>query len=289
MILVTGVTGTTGGATLRALHGTGARVRVLVRDPARFTAPADVEVAVGSFDDAASLAAALQGVESAFLVHPGSETQVAAESAFIAAAREAGLPHLVRLSVVGADQPGIDALRFGASHRDLEAVATGSGIPTTFLRPNGFMQNYLGQAATIREPGVFYSSLSPAAVVSHVDAEDIGAVAAKVLTEPGHAGAAYTLTGPEPLSDDEIASRFSRVLGREVTHVQVTPADARASMVSMGYPEWVADGITELAGFYETGHAGGVAPDIEQLLGRPARSFDDFVADHRDAFGAAGA
>ena len=285
MILVTGVTGTTGGATLRALLETDAKVRVLVRDPARFTAPDGVEVAVGGFDDPASLVEALRGVARAYLVLSASPEQIALESAFIAAAREAGVSHLVRLSVVGADQPGIEMMRFGVAHRHLEAVATASGVPTTFLRPNGFLQNYLGQAGSIREQGVFYSPLSPAAVVSHVDARDIGAVAAKVLTERGHEGAAYTLTGPEGLSDDDIAARLSRGLGREVTHVQVTPADARASMVSMGYPEWSADGILELSAFYETGQAGGVAPDIERLLGRPARSVDDFIADHREAFG----
>ena len=285
MILVTGVTGTTGGAALRALLERDAPVRVLVRDPARFDAPEGVEVAVGEFADPAALASALQGVQGAYLVHPGTPAEVAAESAFISAAQRAGLPHLVLLSVVGADHPGIDAIRFGAAHRAVEAVASASGIPTTFLRPNGFLQNYLGQAASIREQGVFYSPLSPAAVVSHVDAEDIGAVAATVLTEPGHEGAAYTLTGPEALSDDDIPGRLSPAPGREAAHVQVTPEDARASMVSMGYPEWVADGIMELSAFYETGGAAAVAADIERLLGRPARSVDDFAAAHREAFG----
>jgi len=285
MILVTGATGTTGGATLRALVKSGAQVRALVRNPANWRIPDGVEIAIGSFENPASLSSALHGVDKVFLVHPGSEDQVASESAFITAAGQAGVSHLVRLSVVGADQPGIASMRFGVSHRDLEAVCVASGIATTFLRPNGFMQNYLGQADSIREQGVFFSSLSPAAVVSHVDAEDIGAVAAKVLTEPGHEGTAYTLTGPEPLSDDEIAARFTRVLGREVKHVQVSQEDVAAGMISAGYPEWIVDGLAELSAFYETGHAGAVAPDVEQLLGRPAGTFDDFVARERAALG----
>ena len=286
MILVTGATGTTGGATLRALLARGARVRALVRNPAGWRVPDGVEVAIGDFQNPAALSSALHGVERAFLVHPGSQAQVASESAFIAAAAQAGVRHLVRLSVIGADQPGIAAMRFGASHRDLEAVARESGMATTFLRPNGFMQNYLGRAQSIREDGAFYSSLSPAAVVSHVDAEDIGAVAALVLTEPGHEGEAYTLTGPEPLSDDDIASRFTRVLGREVRHVQVPPEGVRQGMIRMGAPEWIADGLAELSAFYETGRAGGVAPDLPDLLGRPAGSFDAFVERHREDFGA---
>lgn len=285
MILVTGATGTTGGATLRALRETGAPVRVLVRDAAKFKAPDGVEVAVGHFEDAASLDAALKGVDHAYLVSASSEQQVAQESAFVEAAKRAGVGHLVRLSVIGADQPGAAAMRFGALHHQLEGVVRDSAIPWTFLRPNGFMQNYLGQAQSIVAQGAFYSSLSRAATVSHVDADDIGAVAAKALTEPGHEGQAYTLTGPEALSDDDIAARLSAVLGRQVAHVQVPLEATREAMLGSGYPAWNVDGLTELFALYESGAAAGVAPDIERVLGRPARGFDDFARDHRAAFG----
>ncbi len=285
MILVTGATGKTGGATLQALIKLGAPVRALVRDPSKFKAPDGVEVAVGHFEDAASLDAALKGVEHAFLVGASTQHQVEQESAFIAAATRAGLSHLVRLSVIGADQPGIEAMRFGAHHQMLERVVRESALPWTFLRPTGFMQNYLGSAPSIAQQGAFYSSHSPAAKVSHIDAVDIGAVAAKVLTEPGHAGQAYTLTGPEPLSDDDIAARFSTVLGRDIKHIQLPMAAVRESMLGSGVPEWNIDGLAELWAFYETGAAAGVSPDVERLLGRPARSFDDFVRDHQSVFG----
>lgn len=133
MILVTGATGKTGGATLQALTALGAPVRVLVRDAGKFTAPDGVQVAVGHFEDAASLDAALQGVEKAFLVGASNEQQVEQESAFVAAAARAGVRHLVRLSVIGADQPGIEAMRFGAYHQTLERVVRESGLPWTFL------------------------------------------------------------------------------------------------------------------------------------------------------------
>lgn len=153
------------------------------------------------------------------------------------------------------------------------------------MRPNGFLQNYLGQAPAIAARGTFYSSLSPAAIISHVDAEDIGAVAARVLTEPGHEGRAYTLTGPEALSDDDVAARLSSVLGRRITHTQIPLEAVRESMRTSGYPQWNVDSLAELFAFYETGHAGQVSPDIERVLGRPARSIDDFARDHRAAFG----
>lgn len=285
MILVTGVTGTTGGATLRALQTAGVSVRALVRDATRFQAPPRVEVAVGDFDDPDSLAAALNGVDHAYLVAPASERQVEMEVAFIEAARRARLGHLVRLSVVGADQGGDGRMRFAAIHHQLEYIVRDSGLSWTFLRPTGFMQNYLGQALAIKDRGTFSSSLSPAARVAHVDATDIGAVAARTLTERGHEGQAYTLTGPEAVDDDAIAARFSRVLGRLVTHTQVPVEAVRERMLSSGYPRWNVDGLTELYTLYETGQAAYVSSDIERVLGRPARHFDDFVRDHRAAFG----
>ncbi len=285
MILVTGATGTTGGATVQALADAGVEARALVRDPSKFTAPAGIEVVTGSFDDAASLDAALDGVSHAYLVLPASPEQVELETAFVDAAACAGVEHLVLLSVIGADDEGSEALRFGRAHRAAEKAVRESGLQWTFLRPNGFLQNYLGQAASIAGQGVFYSALTAGAAVSHVDARDIGEVAAKALSEPGHAGQAYALTGPEALTDDDIAARLSAVLGRTVEHVTIPPEAQREAMLGMGIPEWTVDGLGELYAFYETGIAGGVAPDIERVLGRPARSVDDFAADHRAAFG----
>lgn len=286
MILVTGATGTTGGATLRALVSTGAPVRALVRNPNKFAAPPGVEVAVGSFEDSASLDAALQGVDRAYLIGPFEAGMVQLETAFVEAAKRSGLGHLVRLSVFGADAPGVENLRLGKGHHTMEGVVRDSGIPHTFLRPNGFMQNYLGYAQLIAGGGVFYSALSPAARTSYVDAEDIGAMAARTLTEPGHEGKAYVLTGPEALNDDEIAAHMSSVLGREVKHVQVPIEAARQGMLASGFPEWNVDGLVELFSLYESGAGGYLSPDIEHVLGRPPRTFDDFLRDNRQAFAA---
>lgn len=285
MILVTGATGATGGATLRALVRAGVPVRAFIRDAARLADDAGVEVAIGDFSDRSSLDRALVGVEKAYLVAAAGPGQVEVESAFIDAARDARVAHIVRLSVIGADQPSADALRFGAIHQTLERTVRESGLDWTFLRPNDFMQNLLGQARSIASQGAFYSALSPNARVSSVDVTDIGDVAACVLTEPGHAGKAYTLTGPEALTQDDIAARLSVVLGREISRVTITAADARAGMIGMGYPEWTVDGLVELWRLYETGAVAHVSPDIERLLGRPARSIDDFARDNRALLG----
>jgi len=285
MILVTGATGNTGAAVLRALAEQNAAVRAFVHDPDKFSAPAGVEVAAGDFRDAASIEAALAGVDHAYLVGPSVQDQVELETAFVEAARRAGLAHLVRLSIVGADHADARAARFMAAHAAVEEVVRASGVPWTMLRANAFMQNSLRQAQAIADQSAFYSSSSPAARVSFVDARDIGCVAAKVLTQPGHQGQAYQLTGPEALNDDDIAARLSDVLGRTITHVQVPWEAVRESLAGMGLPEWGLDGFKELSDLYETGVAAGVSPDAERLLGRPPRTFADFAADYRAAFG----
>jgi uncharacterized protein YbjT (DUF2867 family) len=285
MILVTGGTGNTGAAVLGALVERNAAVRAFVHDPDKYGAPAGVEVAAGDFRDAASMEAALAGVDHAYLVGPSLPDQVELETAFVEAARRAGLEHLVRLSILGADQPGAGAVRFAAAHAAMEQVVRASGIPWTMLRANAFMQNSLRQAGAIAAQSAFYSSSSPAARVSYIDARDIGEVAARVLTEPGHEGQAYQLTGPEALSDDDIAARLSDVLGRSVTHVQVPWEAVRESLAGMGLPEWGLDGFKELSDLYETGAAAWVSPDPERLLGRPPRTFAEFAGDYRTAFG----
>lgn len=286
-ILVTGANGTTGGATLQALVARGAQVRALVRDPSKLDPPDGVEVVVGDFDDESSLLAALDGVDRAYLVGASSTRQVEQEGAFIAAASRSGLEHIVALSVIGADVPGVEALRFGEAHVGVESALAASGVPTTLLRPNSFFQNLLGQAPSIAGTRTFYSPLSPEARVSAVDAVDIGEVAAIALTASGHVGQAYTLTGPEALSDDDVAARLGAALGIDVTHVEVPLAAARETFLAAGYPEWNADGLLELFAFYETGGAAGVSDDIERVLGRPARSIDDFARAHAAAFGGA--
>ncbi len=270
---------------MRALLEAGAPVRALVRTPASFAAPDGVEVVQGSFEDDASLDAALAGVDKAFLVGASGEHQIDQETGFVRAASRARLGHLVRLSVIGADHPAADSLRFGRIHRLVEMVVMSTGVPYTFLRPNGFMQNFLGQAGSITGEGAIYSGLSRTAQVSHIDAADIGAVAAAVLLGSGHEGKGYALTGPEGLTDDEVARRMGVALGREISCVHVPPAQVGAGMVAAGYPQWNADGIVELLNFYETGMAAGVAPGVEELLGRPARTIDDFAVDHRATFG----
>lgn len=283
MILITSAPGNNANAVIRELTGAGVRVRALVRNPnsvAEIKGPL-VEVAVGDFLDPASLDAAVRDVEKAFLIPPSDPRAVEMHVNFIRAAKRAGTRHIVKLSVAGADvnSPVRVARRHAEGEKELEA----SGIPFTHLRPNAFMQNFLGLAPTIVSQGALYQ---PAAdgKVSHVDVRDIAAVAAKALTENGHEGKAYVLTGPEALSYAEAASKLSTAIGKPVKYVNVTPEDFKKSLLGWGIPEWMADGLNELYAAIRAGYCGFVTNTVEEVAKRKPISFDNFAHDFAEAF-----
>ena len=158
-----------------------------------------------------------------------------------------------------------------------------SGMAYTHLRPNQFMQNFLGFAPSIARQGVFYAPMKDART-SLVDVRDIAAVAAAVLTGAGHEGKTYVITGPESLSYAQIAEKLAAVLGRKVEYVDVTPEQAKSGMTASGMPEWLADAINELYGPWSRG-AGEVTTNVvREVAGKQAISFDQFARDHVAAF-----
>ncbi len=267
MILITGATGNVGTALMEALAGR-RDVRALTRNEkaaARLRA-AGAEAVVGSFDD---IAGALDGVDRMFLLSPAGAEQMAAEQIrAVDAARAAGVRHVVKLSSIGADEP-TDA-RLIAAHREVERRIEASGMAWTHLRPHWFMQNELGHigADALYAPDVTR--------ISMVDARDVGAAAARVLSEPGiHEGRAYVLTGPEAISYTEVAATLG------IPWNEVTLDQARDSMLEGGLPEVLAVGFTEIMARYrEGGVTAAVSGDLRRLLGHDGRSFAEFVRDH---------
>ncbi|MGH9868152.1 MAG: hypothetical protein ACREAA_08320 [Candidatus Polarisedimenticolia bacterium] len=102
-------------------------------------------------------------------------------------------------------------------------------------------------------------------------------MAVKALTEPGHEGKAYTLTGPEALTYDELASELSKVLGRRIGHVNVSPSDLKNSMLAEGIPEKIADRLLDLERYFRDGQACGITDDIKRVTGREARRFAQYA------------
>src|SRR5215211_3098346 len=223
MILITGATGTTGREVVEALRRLGAKgVRALVRDPARadFIREAGFETIAGDFGRPETLDAALEGVERALLLTPPTPDTVGQHHDFIAAAAGAGVRYVVKLSAFAADADAPEG--FGRWHGQSENLLKTSGLKWTMLRPNFFMQNLLGQARQIAATGNIFQPVGDARA-SFIDTRDIAAVAARALTEDGHEGQTYTLTGPEALSYHDVAAKLSRATGREIKYVPVLP------------------------------------------------------------------
>jgi uncharacterized protein YbjT (DUF2867 family) len=282
-VLVTGATGNTGRAIVDALTERGAQVRAMVRTPAdRSKLPDGVQAVVADFDETASIAAALDGTERAYLVTPSSEHAEEQQKRFADLAAKAGTRHLVVLSQLGSrdDSP----VRFLRYHAAVEQHVRDLGIGFTFLRPNLFFQGLLTFAGPISAQGAFYAPIGDAAV-SAVDVRDIAAVAAVALTQAGHEGATYTLTGPEAITHSQIADALSAAIGRTVSFIDVAP-EAFADGIRDLLPPWQVDGLLEDYAHYRRGEAAAVSPAVAEITGAAPRSIERFAHDYAAAFAA---
>ena len=285
MILLTGATGTTGREVVKELKAAGAAgVRVLARDHSRaaFAAEAGFETVAGDFERPETLGPALAGVERALLLTPPSPHTFELQRGFVEAAKRAGVRHVVKLSVYGADPSEPEG--FLKWHGQAEEALEASGLAYTMLQPNFFMQNLLGQAAQIAGQGAIYQATGDGRA-SMIDARDIAAVAARALTEGGHEGLSYVLTGPEALSYQDAAETLSNVLGREVKYVPLTPEQFREAAGAQGLPGWLLDALERLNELFASGRAANVSGDVRRVTGNGARTFEQFARDHAAAFG----
>jgi uncharacterized protein YbjT (DUF2867 family) len=279
MILVTGATGTVGSEVAAALHpGHPGRVRVLTRNPDAVFA-VGVERVVADLGDS-DLTSALDMVDAVFLLTDGLDIAEHDRRVAAAAAR-AGVRRIVKLSALSVGHGSTDPIT--SWHRAGEEAIRGTGLSWTFLRPTAFMSNALNWAPTVATQRVVHAPFASGRTAV-VDPADIGAVAARCLTEDGHDNTVYELTGPEPLSPPDQVAILTRVLGRTLSFVEVDPADALTQMVSYGMPPELADAVVELLRSSQEPFNSEPSGDIAAVTGRPARSFADWADAHRDAF-----
>ncbi|MFD3973979.1 NAD(P)H-binding protein [Streptomyces cyaneofuscatus] len=281
MILVTGVTGRVGREVARLLGGV-RPLRVLARDPGRVPVAGGVpEVVVGDYADRGSLARALEGVAAAFVVTVPGAGGGEDDARFAEAARAAGVRHLVKVSAAAVTDPYADDF-ITRWQRGAEDVIRSCGVGWTFLRPRSFMSNTLSWASAIRSQGVV-RAVHGTSVNACVDPRDVAEVAVRVLTEDGHQGMAYLLTGPEALSAVDQTERLSRVLGRCLRFEELGLGQAW-ELWSARYPEPVARALLESAERQLAGAKAQVGPAVSEVTGRPARPFGVWAADHAAAF-----
>jgi uncharacterized protein YbjT (DUF2867 family) len=282
MILVTGASGTVGKAVLTEVARSGAKHKAMYRSASEAAkAPAGTQAVIADFAKKETLAAALQGVESVYLVCSPIPDLVQLEANMIDASVAAGVKHIVLNSALGA---GDYTKSFPSGHRKVENKLKATGISFTILRPNSFHQNVVTYfAPSIRTQGVFYSSMRDARV-SFLDVRDIAVVAAKVLAGGEHRGKTYELNGPEALSYSEVAEKISKHAGRKVQYVDI-PVDAqRKAMLEQGMPAWQVDALLDLQGYYTSGKGGSIDSLPQSLLGRSPITMDRFLAESAGEF-----
>jgi uncharacterized protein YbjT (DUF2867 family) len=293
MLLVTGATGNVGRHLCRELHARGVEFRVLVRDAARADGlPDSAQRVVADLGEPDTLPAAFAHVERMFLLTPGIGLEHTANA--VAAAREAGVRHIVHLSsvnVLGDPMPAI-----GRWHHAREEAVRGCGAAVTTLRPGGFMTNALAWAPTIRAGGFVLDPTGPGRIAP-VDPADVAAVAALALTGDGHEhgrrdgdghqheGQAYVLTGDEALTVAEQVKLVADAIGRPIEVREARDAaEAVRSRFPDGGPQPLIDAMTQDFALLRADTVGLRTDTVERLLGRRPGGFADWCVRNADAF-----
>ncbi|HUQ58881.1 SDR family oxidoreductase [Lentzea sp.] len=276
MILVTGATGNIGRALLTELRASGAGpVRGLTRDAARAGFPADVEAVEADITRADRLGAALSGVCSLFLLQGfGSEAQT------IEAARQEGVEHVVLVSSITVQTH--PHLRAAGANLAVEESLKSSGMAWTVLRPTQFASNTLMWAGSIRDQAVVRVPYADIGLPT-VHPSDIAAVARAALTEPGHRGQTYPLTGPRRVTPRQQVADIAAAVGRELSLVEISREQAHQEM-SPHMGDETADAVLDLMGGDVNDALLAVHDTVARVTGRQARPFSDWAGENAAAF-----
>jgi uncharacterized protein YbjT (DUF2867 family) len=279
MICITGAGGTVGREVVKQLKLAKVPFRVAYFSPEKVEAALanGIEAVTIDYNRPETLRSAFQGCDKLFLLGPNALNQTQLELNAVEAAKAVGVQHIVKQSVMGAEA---EDFSLALLHRPVEQAIESSGMTWTFLRPSSFMQNVVTfMSETIKAESAFYSA-SDAGKIAHVDVRDIAAVAVKALTEPTHGGRAYTLTGAEAITYDELAQELSTVLGHAISHISLPPEDLKQAMLAEGMPEAIADRMLDLERYYRENKANRITNDIQQVTGQEPRRFAQYARDY---------
>ena len=281
MIAVTGATGTIGTELVRQLAELDEPVRALSRDPPADRRPDGVAWVEADLARRESLAPALDGADRLFLLTGNTEVMVRLQKNAVEAAVEAGVERVVKLSALGATDHSKSVI--GLWHHNVERYLRGSGLGWTILRPHHFMQNVLDPRVFDRAADRVYSAAGDGEI-PFVDTRDVATVARVVLTEEGHEGATYTLTGPEAISYGEATEILSVAVGRPLEYVSQTMDEAWGRRRRAGDPVWLVAAQLAIAGYQRAGGpTARVSDAVRRITDRPARDFRTFAEDHAEA------
>jgi uncharacterized protein YbjT (DUF2867 family) len=212
---------------------------------------------------------------------------VKTQTAFIDAAKAAGVRHVIKFS--GLDARPDTTFLFGLMHKEIEEYLERSGLAWTHLRPTGFMQEYLREAPSIINDGAFYLALGDVRL-NPIDLVDVAQVAFLLLRDGGHEGARIAVTGPEALTMVEIADRISHAIGKTVRYVAVSPAARRQALIAHGIPAEFVDALDKQV---KERLKGGIESKVDlsthQLFNVKPTTFLEFAQRNAKAFSAAAA
>ena len=282
MILLTGGTGVIGSELLRLLSQAGVPARALTRNPQKGQKLPGITWVAGDLGRPATLTTAFEDAKTLFLLTSYFEDMVELQHNAIAAASVAGVTHVVNVSAFAASDHSNAPI--GRWHYQVEKELQASGMAWTMLRPHHFMQNLLAQAEYVIKDGAIYSA-SGDGKIPYIDARDVAVVAFVTLTQPGHLGKKYVLTGGKAISYRQAAEIIGAVIGKKLRFVDESPEAARARRVREGVPPVVIESILAIGAYQR---AGGktvtITNTVADLTGRPPRTVGEFVRENVSVF-----
>ncbi|MFI6318644.1 NmrA family NAD(P)-binding protein [Nonomuraea sp. NPDC050556] len=271
-ILVIAATGNVGTQIVGQLHASGHAVRAVTRDPAASAFPAGVEVVRGDLSEPGSIGACLGGVDAAFLLWPLHSGRHLPAVLDVIASR---VGRVVFLGTGGVPDLGFE---------EQERLVHGCGVPSTVLRPSTFAVNTLWWADQIRAGDVVSGAFGKLPMTL-IDEIDMAAVAVRALTEDGHSGATYTLTGPEILTQTEQVEVIGKALGRPLRWQELTRSQARARLLAdPGFPDSFVDVLLDGYAQMLAGPPPTTTDTVERLTGRPAHTLHEWATRHAPDF-----
>ena len=287
MILVTGAAGLNGSAIVRECSRNGVAVRALVRDRSRAVALAElpyVELVEGDMARAETLDRILEGIDRALMISSSNPQMPETQRRFVEACKAAGVAHVVKFS--GKESSiGFDAnhFRFMQMHEEIERYLEQSGLIWTHLRPSQFMQVYLREAPIIAGKGLLRLPLDDVRL-SPVDIEDIANIAFALLTQGGHQGRAFEITGPQALTMAEIAAAIGEATGKRVRYQKTSIEEHRRGMEAAGLPPFTVDALIEQALERLRHPQSRVELGTHELFGVKPTTFAEFARRHAAVF-----
>ncbi|NOR15267.1 MAG: NAD(P)H-binding protein, partial [Candidatus Aminicenantes bacterium] len=242
-----------------------------------------IQTATFDLKEPTSVKAALQGIDRLFSLVPFTPNIVENSTEILNAAQEAGVGYILRMSAIGADPDSEYALMQVQGTMDQAVID--SGIPSTIIRPNSFMQNYiLYYGSFIKNEGTFYLATADGKS-SFVHVNDVADVAAEILIDPTpHMNKIYDITGAKSLTNLDVAEIISAATEKSVTYVPIEEMMAQMGMMQMNLPDWVIEKMLSLHRFIKDGHATPVANTVIEIAGHEPISFERFAEDNVGAW-----